>query len=110
MAELRFYLDENLPVAIAEQLKHRTIQAITVRDLGLLGDEDTNHLQRATDMGYVLCTFDTDFVELAVTIIGHSGIIIGQPEKHGIGEWVKGLTLYHAVYTAEDMMNRLDYL
>lgn len=38
------------------------------------------------------------------------GIIIGQPETHWIGEWVKGLTLYHTVYRDEEMRNRLDYL
>ena len=31
--KVRFYLDENVQVAIAEQLKRRGIDAITVRDL-----------------------------------------------------------------------------
>jgi len=110
MAALRFYLDENVQIVVAEQLKQRGIEAVTVRDLGRLGDDDDNHLQRATAMGYVLCTYDTDYVELAAEGIEHAGIIIGQPEKHWIGEWVKGLTLYHAVYDADEMKNRLDYL
>lgn len=37
--KVRFFLDENMPVVIAEQLKRRGIEAVTVRDLGLLGDE-----------------------------------------------------------------------
>ena len=110
MAVLRFYLDENLPVVIAEQLKQRGIEAVTVRELGALGDEDDNHLKRAIEMTCVLCTFDTDYVQLASSGMEHMGIIIGQPEKHWIGEWVKGLTLYHTVYTAEEMKNRLEYL
>lgn len=110
MATLRFYLDENMPIAIADQLKQRGIDAVTVRDLGRLGDTDANHLLRATNMGYVLCTNDTDYVELATQGIQHGGIIIGQQEKHRVGDWVKGLTLYHAVYTADDMINRLEYL
>ncbi|MCL4246907.1 MAG: hypothetical protein KJ065_02020 [Anaerolineae bacterium] len=61
-------------------------------------------------MGYVLCTYDTGFVALASGGVDHAGIIIGQPEKHWIGEWVKGLTLYHTVYEAEEMRNRLEYL
>ncbi|MCL4246906.1 MAG: DUF5615 family PIN-like protein [Anaerolineae bacterium] len=48
MAALRFYLDENLQVVIAEQLRQRGIDVVTVRDLNLLGDEDTNHLQHAS--------------------------------------------------------------
>ena len=39
MIAIRFYLDENAPVAIAEQLKRRHIEAITVRDLKELGDK-----------------------------------------------------------------------
>lgn len=42
--KVRFYLDENVQIVIAEQLKRRGIDAITVRDLGLLGDDDLNHL------------------------------------------------------------------
>lgn len=58
--KVRFYPDENMPVVIADQLKRRGIDAITVRDLGLLGDEDINHLERATELGYVLCTHNDD--------------------------------------------------
>lgn len=107
---LRFYLDENVPVAVAEQLGRRSIEAITVRDLGLQGDPDVDHLTRAAEMGYVLCTYDTDYVELAAGGINHTGIIIGQPEKHWVGEWVKGLELFHAVYSADEMRDRVEYL
>jgi predicted nuclease of predicted toxin-antitoxin system len=82
MGELQFYLDENLQVAIAEQLRLRGIKAYTVRDLGRLGDADNNHLKRATSMNCVLCTYDTDYVQLAAREAEHAGIIIGQPEKH----------------------------
>lgn len=82
---LRFYLDENLPVEIARQLKAWGIDAITVRDLRRLGDVDENHLQRAAAGGRVLCTFDTDFIDLAARGIPHAGIVLGQPEIHSIG-------------------------
>jgi hypothetical protein len=61
-------------------------------------------------MECVFCTHDMDFVRLSASGIEHTGIIVGQQEKHWIGEWVNGLTLYYAVYTSEDMLNRLDYL
>lgn len=109
MAVLRFYLDENLPIAIAIQLNQRGIVATTARDLGTLGESDVNHLARAGSMGYIFCTYDTDFIALAHQM-EHAGVIMGQFEKHWIGEWVKALTLYHAVYSAEDMHNRLEYL
>jgi hypothetical protein len=107
---IRFYLDENMPVAVADQLRSRGIEAVTARDLETLGDTDINHLERATAMGYVLCTYDSDFVKLAAEGAEHAGIIFGHFNQHGIGEWVKGLILYHAAYTAEDMRNRVEYL
>jgi predicted nuclease of predicted toxin-antitoxin system len=110
MAALRFYLDENVPVAIADQLRLRGIDVVTVRDMGLRGVSDAEHLQRATTGGYVLCSFDTDFVVLAKNDVQHTGIIIGQPENHGVGQWVNSLSLYHALLDSEDMHNRLDFL
>jgi len=107
---LRFYLDENVPTAIASQLQSRGIDAITVRDLQLLGDEDLNHLQRATSMRRVLCTHDSDFLQLANDGVSHTGIIFGQQDKHYIGERVKFLELVHSVYVPDDMINTIEFL
>jgi predicted nuclease of predicted toxin-antitoxin system len=46
-ANIRFYLDENVPVAVATQLKRRQIEVVTARDLHALGDSDEHHFQRA---------------------------------------------------------------
>lgn len=97
--KVRFFLDENMPVVIAEQLKRRGIEAVTVRDLGLLGDE-----------GYVLCTHDADYVDLALSGIEHKGIVFGQQHKHTLGEWVNFLELVHGVYDAEEMHNLIEYV
>ncbi|NDJ78913.1 MAG: hypothetical protein GYB65_21900 [Chloroflexi bacterium] len=109
-AAARFYLDENMPVAVADQLRRRGIEAVTARDVGTLGDTDETHLRRATEMGYILCTHDADFVALATEGMEHTGIVFGQQDQHGIGEWVKGLELIHTVYTAEEMLNNVEYL
>jgi hypothetical protein len=103
-------LDENIPVAIADQLRRRGIEVMTVRDLDTLGDSDEHHLTRATQLGYVLCTYDADYIDLIANGAEHAGIVKGQADKHWIGEWVKGLELIHAVYTAEDMHNHVEYL
>lgn len=47
-ADIQFYLDENMQVAIADQLKRRDIEVITVRDLGIRGESDEAQLTRAT--------------------------------------------------------------
>lgn len=110
MTSLRFYLDENVPVQVARQLKFRGIDAVTVRDLGLLGEEDINHLHNATALGCVLCTYDSDFLHLASSGLEHSGLVFGQQDIHYIGEWVNWLSLMHAVYTTEEMINRIEFL
>src|ERR1051325_11444532 len=99
MTALRFYLDENVQIVIAEQLRKRGIDAVTVRDLGMLGDEDTTHLARTTEMGCVLCTHDTDYIDLASSGIAHAGIVFGQ-YSHSIGDWVNSLELIFTVYSA----------
>lgn len=110
MASLRFYLDENVPVVVARQLKSRGIDAITARDAGMLGEADVNHLQNAAELGRVLCTHDADFLQIASSGFHHSGIVFGQQDIHYIGEWVSWLTLMHAVYTPEEMINRIEYM
>lgn len=106
----RFYLDENVPVVIAEQLHKRGIEVVTARNLGLLGDSDANHLARATRMGYVLCTHDSDYLALAASGIQHAGIVFAQQDVHTVGDWVKFLELVNTVYTDEEMHNRIEYL
>ena len=111
MAEkVRFYLDENVQVTIADQLRRRGITVITVRDLDLLGDTDANHLARATRMGYVLCTHDSDYVDLATSGVKHAGIVFGQQHKHTIGTWVTFLELVHSIYAAEEMHDLVEYI
>jgi hypothetical protein len=110
VASLRFYLDENLPVQVAGQLKSRDIDVVTVRDLNLLGEDDINHLENATRQGRVLCTYDSDFLNLAASGFQHTGIVFAQQDSHYIGAWVNWLTLMHAVYTSEEMHNRIEYV
>ena len=109
MAEIiRFYLDENVPVAVAEQLHRRGIEAVTARDLGRLGDNDVNHLRRAAVMGCVFCTHDADYVEMAALGVEHPGIVFGQQHKHGVGDWVRFLELLAAAYEPGEMRNRVE--
>lgn len=110
MAAIKFYLDEMVPVEVAEQLQRRSIEAVTVRALGLLSDSDPNHLARARAMGYVLCTNDQDFLRLARTGVEHTGIVFGQQRRMSIGAWVRALVTIHERLSAEDMINRVEFI
>ena len=107
---IRFYLDENVPVTVATQLQRRGVDAVTVRDLGFLSDSDANHLARATRLGYILCTNDADYIDMATTGIEHAGIVFGQQHKHSVGEWVRFLELLASVLDPNEMHNRVEYV
>lgn len=109
-ASIRLYMDENLSPEIANQLRLRGIDAVSVRDLNLRGDSDENHLARALEMGRVLVTSDADFLIMSATQVEHAGIIFGKQEDHSLGDWVKGLELICFVYNAEDMKNHVEFL
>jgi predicted nuclease of predicted toxin-antitoxin system len=53
---IRLYFDENVDLEVARQIRGRGVEVVTARDLGLLGDTDENHLNRAVQMGYVPMT------------------------------------------------------
>jgi hypothetical protein len=110
VARIRFYLDENAPVAVAAQLARLDIEAVTGRDLGLRGESDINHPQRATRLGCGFCAHDADFVEMATTGIAHTGVIFGQQHRRGVASWVKFLELIYKVCTAEAMRDRVEYV
>ena len=109
-AKVRFYLDENVPVEVARQLRSRGIDVVTARDLGLLGVSDRVHLENATALRRVLCTFDADYLRLVSEGMAHAGIVFGQQSLHYVGDWVNWLTLIHAVYDPQEMVGRVEYL
>lgn len=109
-SDIRLYFDESVEVDVAEQMKQRGIDAVTVRDLDLLGDTDINHLQRASEMGRVLCTYDQDFLRLHAEGHFHTGIVFGFHDRTTYGDWVHGLELICGAMTADEMKNHIEYL
>jgi predicted nuclease of predicted toxin-antitoxin system len=105
-----FYLDENVQSDVQEQLQGFGIEVVSARTLDTLGDTDEEHLQRAIAMNYVFCTFDQDFFSLALLYPHHAGIVWATSANVGIGDWVTGLSDYHAKYAAEEMRGLIWYL
>ncbi|MCE7874376.1 hypothetical protein DYH09_28950 [bacterium CPR1] len=75
MPDIRFYLDENFPGAVAAALRQRGIDVVTVAELKLRGSSDEDHLQRAHSDGRVLASRDRDFITLSYTAWPHSGVV-----------------------------------
>ncbi|MEP7293363.1 MAG: DUF5615 family PIN-like protein [Chloroflexota bacterium] len=110
MSKIRFYLDENVQVEVAPQLVQHGIEAVSVKTLEKLGDSDTNHLQRAIAMGYVLCTYDQDFLRLAAEGADHAGIVFGEQYQATIGGWVRKLCQLHSETSAEEMIGQVRFV
>lgn len=110
MSELLFYFDENVELAVSEQLEKAGFDVVSVRSLNTRGTEDIEHLQTATTMGRVLCTYDSDFLSLASQGIEHAGIAFAQSEKTTIGDWVRELRFLHSTVTAEQARGQIFYI
>jgi hypothetical protein len=110
LTEIRYYLDENVDPTVAEQLVRGGIDTLTVRELGIWGESDINHLHKATEMGRVLCTHDTDFLSLASQGYNHAGIVFAEHYGSTIGGWVKALRGLCATTSAEEMIGQVKYV
>lgn len=110
MSELRFYFDENVELAVSEQLLASGLDVVSAHSLKQLGDDDRNHLERATEMGRVLCTYDIDFLRHASQGAKHSGIIFASRQKASIGGWVRELRALYTRLSAEDVVGQVIYL
>lgn len=107
---VRYYFDQNMTAAVAVGLRVRGIEVLTAQDAGRCGLSDPDQLAFATAAGRVLVTFDPDYLSLHATGAAHTGIVWTPSEKHSIGQLISELELLHGVYTADDMINRLEYL
>lgn len=109
-AELRFYLDENVPLDVARQLALSGVDVVSARGLDRLGAEDADHLRRAAGMDRVLCTHDQDFLRLAAAGAEHAGIAYLPQTRASVGTWVRELRSLHLQIDAGDARGRVFFL
>lgn len=75
-----------------------------------MGASDQSHLVHASANVRVTVTIDADYVDLHHNGHPHCGIVFFPGGRRPIGEMVESLRVVHAVYTAEEMVGRLEYL
>ena len=61
---MRFKLDENLPVDLADVFREAGHDAVTVLDQDLVGAPDSDLASVCLGEGRVIVTFDTDFADI----------------------------------------------
>ncbi len=107
---LRYFFDEHIKSAIAEQLQRRGIDVLTAQAAGRAGIEisDEDQLAFAASLGRVLVTEDRDFILLAYTQLPHAGVVMLQRVLN-IGQYVEYLELLARTSELEEMRDRLLY-
>ena len=74
---MRFKLDENLPLDLAEVLRSAGHDAVTVVEQNLGGTSDSNLFDVCKFEGRALLTLDTDFADIRTYPPGtHHGIVV----------------------------------
>ena len=75
-----------------------------------LGEDDLPLLIYAREQDYVICTFDSDYIDMAKLGVQHNGIVFVPNRRCEMGVMTRFLLLLYEVYDADDMKNRVEYL
>jgi predicted nuclease of predicted toxin-antitoxin system len=106
---LRFHLDENVNLAIAEGLRLRGMNCTTTPEVGLRGVSDVEQLAFAASQQRILVTTDEDFLSLA-SRQPHAGILYWHQESRSIGEVIRRIVRLCEQHTPEAIRNRVMFL
>ena len=109
MEQIKFYLDEHIHSAVAEGLRRRRVNVLTVQEAGKSGLSDCDQLAFALSEGRVMVTMDSDFLTLAMEGVSHAGIGYANPRR-SVGELISALMLVFGVLTPAELANHVEYL
>lgn len=116
MTVIRLYVDEDsVSRAFVQGLRARSVDLTTVQDAGTVGQIDEHQLRWATSQQRVLYSFNVrDFYRLHSEFLArsepHAGIVLAVQQRHSIGDQIRGFLHLHTTLTAEDMINRVEFL
>jgi len=110
---LLLYIDEDVHKNLAEELRQRGFDAISALEVGMMEVHDPQHLAFAVSQGRAVLSFNRgDFVRLHRQYMErgweHYAIIVSP--QYPIGETLRRVVRLMETLSAEDMMNRLEYL
>lgn len=109
MADIVFYINESVSVAVSEGLKRRGVKAISARDAGNLGLSDEEQLAYASKNNLVIVTHDDDFLSMTLEL-EHNGIAYVHQEKYKVGDLIRQLKLLWDTTQSENMINHVEFL
>lgn len=113
---LLLYLDEDsMDHALVLALRARGVDVLTTQEAGMLARLDEENLEFASSQGRVLYSYNVaDFYRLHTAWLtggrSHAGLILGQQQQYSIGEQLRRLLKLIAARSAEDMVDRAEFL
>lgn len=114
--ELRLYVDEDAGEhAVIQGLRARGVDLLTTIEADHCGASDQKQLALAVQYGRAIYTFNVrDFALLHRQYldqgIDHHGIIVLPDQRCSTGEKIRRLAEFTSRVTAEEMVNRMEYL
>ncbi len=109
-----FYMDEHVPRAITNGLRHRGVDVLRVQDDGHSQTDDEVILDRAITLGRVMFTRDEDFLAIAHARQASGAFFLGVIFSHErgptVGDCIRDLEIIAAAYELADIENRVEYL
>ncbi len=106
---MRFYTDENVPLAVTRGLRLRGIDVLTTQEAAMCGTPDEEQLGFAQQQGCVLITQDDDFLRFHAAEMPHSGIVYAR-QHTPIGTIIQGVMLISQVLETNDMQNHVEFV
>ena len=114
--QIKLYLDEDAQAEnLLKSLQRHNIDVLTTNEAGMEGSSDTEQLEFAASQNRTIYTFNVrDFLPLHYKFLQdnqiHSGIILGEQGRFGIGEQLRRLLRVIAEIESEEMQNELEFL
>jgi hypothetical protein len=113
---IRLYVDEDASeTAVVVGLRVRGLDVVTAQEAGRLTLSDPEQLAFAAQQRRVLYTFNVrDYARLHVEFLvagqDHHGIFAIPDQRISIGEKIRRVRSRASAFSAEDMINRLEFL
>lgn len=114
--QIRLFIDEDaMSRALANGLRARGVDVISVGEEGRTGLTDDEQLEYAAAQGRVLYTYNTsDFYRLHTEYLAqgkrHTGIIFAPQQRYKVGEQLRRLLILKRNKSAEAMKNNVEFL
>ncbi len=113
---IKSYLDEDAQsTSLAQSLRQHGVDVLTTSAAEQISKSDPSQLHFAASVGRTIYTFNVgDFTalhsEYLIAEKNHSGIIIGEQGRFGIGEQMRRLLRIVEAKSAEELQNHIEFL